>query len=66
MIVTELAAHYGWDELGQLINIRCFQFEPRIKSSLKFLRRNHWARTQVEALYLVLINERKMASQTAR
>lgn len=51
-IVTELADHYGWDELGRRIQIRCFNFDPSVKSSLKFLRRTPWARTKVEALYL--------------
>ncbi len=52
-IVTELVEHYGWDELAHRINIRCFQFEPSIKSSLKFLRRTPWARAKVEELYVV-------------
>jgi uncharacterized protein (DUF2132 family) len=52
MIVTELVAHYGWEELGKLIDIRCFNFDPSIKSSLKFLRRTPWARAKVEELYL--------------
>jgi len=51
-IVTKLEAHYGWDELGRLINIRCFQSEPSVKSSLKFLRRTPWAREKVEQLYI--------------
>ena len=51
-IVTRLVAHYGWDELGELINIRCFQSDPSIKSSLKFLRKTPWAREKVEQLYL--------------
>ncbi len=51
-IVTALEAHYGWEALGQLINIRCFQSDPSIKSSLKFLRKTPWARTKVEELYL--------------
>ena len=38
-IVTALVAHYGWEELGQQINIRCFTDNPSIKSSLKFLRK---------------------------
>lgn len=54
MIVTRLEAHYGWEELGKKIPIRCFQHEPSVKSSLKFLRRTPWARTKVEALYLTL------------
>ena len=51
-IVTELASHHGWAELGERIDIRCFNHEPSIASSLKFLRRTPWAREQVEALYL--------------
>jgi len=51
-IVNELVAYYGWDGLGARINIRSFQHEPSVKSSLKFLRRTPWAREKVEALYL--------------
>ena len=58
-ILNELVAHYGWDELGLLINIRCFQYEPSIKSSLAFLRKTPWARTQVEALYVSFISSTK-------
>jgi len=52
MILTRLVDHYGWEELGGRINIRCFNFDPSIKSSLKFLRRTPWARTKVEEMYL--------------
>jgi len=52
--VTRLAEHYGWNELGRLIEIRCFNFDPSIKSSLKFLRKTPWARRKVEALYVML------------
>ncbi len=51
-LLTRLVGHYGWDALGRQIDIRCFNWEPSIKSSLKFLRKNQWARDQVEALYL--------------
>ena len=51
-VLTKLVEHYGWQELGQLINIRCFNFDPSIKSSLQFLRRTPWARSKVEELYL--------------
>lgn len=51
-IVTELVAYYGWDGLAERIRIRCFTHDPSISSSLKFLRRTPWARTQVEQLYL--------------
>jgi len=52
MIVTRLFDHYGWEELGQRINIRCFKSDPSVKSSLKFLRRTPWARKKLEDLYL--------------
>ncbi|AVR89502.1 VF530 family DNA-binding protein [Thauera aromatica] len=51
-ILTELVARFGWAELGRRIDIRCFNHEPSLPSSLKFLRRTQWAREQVEALYL--------------
>lgn len=52
MIVTELAEHYGWEELGQQVRIQCFNHEPSVASSLKFLRRTPWAREKVESFYL--------------
>ena len=52
MILTDLVEHYGWEELGQTINIKCFIHEPSIKSSLKFLRKTPWAREKVEGFYL--------------
>lgn len=51
MIVTKLVDNYGWERLGEKINIDCFNNNPSIKSSLKFLRRTPWARTKVELLY---------------
>ena len=52
IMVEFLVQKYGWEELGQIITIRCFQFDPSIKSSLKFLRKTPWARKKVEDLYL--------------
>ena len=49
--ITDYLHAFGWDSLAAVIDIRCFQNEPSIKSSLKFLRRTPWAREQVEALY---------------
>lgn len=51
-ILLELVERYGWEELGRRIALRCFNFDPSIKSSLKFLRRTPWARKKVEELYL--------------
>ena len=52
MIVTQLVEKHGWAELGRRIDIRCFNFDPSVKSSLQFLRRTPWARAKVEELYL--------------
>lgn len=51
MILTRLVAHFGWEELGRRITIKCFTSDPSIKSSLKFLRQTPWARKKVEELY---------------
>ena len=53
-IVKSLVVYYGWHELGSRIDIRCFNSEPSVKSSLKFLRKAPWAREKVEALYLAM------------
>lgn len=60
-IVTALAAHYGWAELGERIPIRCFTHEPSVASSLKFLRKTPWAREKVEGLYLFMLREMRRA-----
>jgi len=51
-LLIKLVEHYGWEQLGQRIDINCFNSDPSIKSSLTFLRKTPWARTQVEELYL--------------
>ena len=53
-IVNSLVEHYGWDELGRRIDIRCFNQDPSVQSSLKFLRKTPWARKKVETLYIGL------------
>lgn len=53
LLVTEL----GWEAMGKQINIRCFNYDPSIKSSLAFLRKTPWARDKVEYLYLKTINK---------
>lgn len=63
-VVTMLAAHYGWQELGERIAIRCFQSEPSVTSSLKFLRKTPWAREKVEGLYLFMLRENRRNSPT--
>ena len=51
-IINSLVKHYGWNELGKRINVRCFNSDPSVKSSLKFLRKTPWARKKVEDLYI--------------
>ncbi|RZU02976.1 VF530 family DNA-binding protein [Rivibacter subsaxonicus] len=63
-MLNELVEHFGWDQLGREITIRCFTSEPSIASSLKFLRKTPWAREKVESLYLFMLREqRRNASQ---
>lgn len=51
-LLTELVAEIGWAELGRHVPVRCFLFDPSIKSSLTFLRKTPWARAKVEQLYV--------------
>jgi len=60
-IVTDLYTAYGWERLGELVNVRCFTHDPSVPSSLKFLRRTPWAREKVESLYLWHLRELKRA-----
>ena len=58
-----LVAHYGWEDLAVRIRIRCFDSDPSIPSSLKFLRKTPWAREKVESLYLFMLRERARAAR---
>lgn len=51
-MMNTLVVTLGWEELAREVDIRCFKFDPSVKSSLTFLRRTPWARAKVEALYL--------------
>ncbi|MCX6121419.1 MAG: VF530 family protein [Ignavibacteriales bacterium] len=51
-ILQHLVAHYGWEQMGARIKIKCFNDNPSIQSSLKFLRKTPWARIKVEKMYL--------------
>jgi uncharacterized protein (DUF2132 family) len=60
-ILVELVDNVGWIEMNRRVEINCFFSHPSIKSSLKFLRHNNWARIQVEQMYMDLVidsNER--------
>ena len=63
-IVTQLADYYGWEGLGERINIRCFTHDPSVGSSLKFLRKTPWARDKVESLYLFMLREQRRADSS--
>ena len=54
-ILEKLIVFYGFDTLGELINIKCFRENPTLKSSLTFLRKTDWARKKVEELYVKTI-----------
>ena len=62
-MVVALEDYFGWDELGQRIPIRCFQSDPSVGSSLKFLRKTPWAREKVEGLYLFMLRDQKRNAQ---
>nr|WP_326838394.1 VF530 family protein [Herminiimonas contaminans] len=51
-ILLKLVEYYGWEELGRRIDIKCFNIDPSIKSSLTFLRKTPWARSKVEELFI--------------
>ena len=65
-MVTELQAHYGWEMLGRIIPINCFNWQPSLKSSLTFLRRTPWARQKVEQLYLDSLPDFQQATEPAQ
>ncbi len=51
-ILNQLVQRHGWAEMGSRIPIRCFQFDPSVKSSLTFLRKTPWARKKVEDWFI--------------
>ncbi len=61
-ILEHLLASYGWEELGIRIEIKCFNENPSIKSSLTFLRKTAWAREKVESLYIYTLRKERQAA----
>jgi uncharacterized protein (DUF2132 family) len=51
-VLTRMVHSHGWERLAEQIEIRCFMFDPTIKSSLTFLRKNPWARKKLEDWYV--------------
>lgn len=62
-ILTDLVDYYGWRELGRRIPVRCFNSDPSISSSLKFLRKTPWAREKVEQLHVQTQREYERSQQ---
>ncbi|WP_424949717.1 VF530 family DNA-binding protein [Deinococcus sp.] len=56
-IVERLQGYYGWKELSRRVRLRCFEDNPSVGSSLKFLRKTPWARAKVEELYLFMLRK---------
>ena len=65
-MVVALSTHYGWEGLAQRVPVRCFQNEPSVTSSLRFLRKTPWAREKVEGLYLFMLREQQRTRQAPR
>lgn len=64
-MLEQLVAHYGWARMAENVDINCFIYEPSITSSLRFLRRTPWARTEVEQLYLQMLSAQYQAARLA-
>lgn len=62
-MVVGLADYFGWQGLGERIPVRCFQSDPSVSSSLKFLRKTPWAREKVESLYLFMLRDQRRNAQ---
>ncbi len=58
-ILERLVEYYGWEYLADRVNIRCFMYNPTMKSSLGFLRKTQWAREHVEDVYMDMLEEKK-------
>jgi len=58
-ILESLVEYYGWGYLGGRVDIRCFNFDPSIGSSLKFLRKTDWARKKVEEVYFEMLKSKE-------
>jgi uncharacterized protein (DUF2132 family) len=51
-LLTEIVDYYDFEILFAYLNINCFNKNPSIDSSVKFLKKTDWAREKVEAFYL--------------
>ncbi|MEM8908624.1 MAG: VF530 family protein [Bacteroidota bacterium] len=51
-MLIALVDHYGFEILFAYLNIKTFDKNPSIDSSVKFLKKTDWARKKVEGFYL--------------
>ncbi|DAB28125.1 MAG: transporter [Sulfurimonas sp. RIFOXYD12_FULL_33_39] len=58
-ILETLVERYGFKELSNQVDIRCFLINPTISSCLKFLRKTPWARAKVEEFYIKSMGNKK-------
>ncbi len=65
-VLEYLVERHGWAAMGEKVPVRCFLFDPSIKSSLTFLRRTPWAREKVEAWYVAEITAATPANPWAQ
>lgn len=56
-LLESLVDYYGWKYLADKVNIRCFKYNPTMKSSVRFLRKMKWAREHVEDLYMDMVED---------
>ena len=61
-LLEQLVDYVGWEEMAYRIPVRCFQFDPSVKSSLTFLRKTPWARAKVESMYLDYLDDIRAAA----
>ncbi len=58
-ILDYLVKKHGWEYLGDRFNFKCFNQDPSVNSSLKFLRKTDWARKKVEEFYVKSIERER-------
>ncbi|MES2521201.1 MAG: VF530 family protein [Gemmatimonadota bacterium] len=62
-MLNELVDGMGWEAMADRVPVRCFESDPSVSSSLKFLRKTPWAREKVEGLYLSMVRRRDRKRQ---
>ena len=65
-LLTELVAHFGWEELGRRVPVRCFLYDPSPRRAAKERQTGFEARAKVEELYVNWKNAGGSANVSAR